>query len=101
VANSLVGYNSETGANWRADAACADTDAELMFSTAAEQQLIKRLCRRCPVATNCLLEALDNRIEYGVWGGLTERERRALLRKHPNRSSWQPLLPNSRTTQIA
>jgi WhiB family redox-sensing transcriptional regulator len=72
-----------------------------MFSTAADQQLIKRLCRRCPVATECLVEALDNRIEYGVWGGLTERERRVLLRKYPNRRSWQPLLQTNRTIQLA
>lgn len=88
-------------ANWRADAACADIDAELMFSTAAEQHAIKRVCRRCPVIAECLIESLENRIQFGVWGGLTERERRVLLRKHPNRNSWQELLTPSPTTQLA
>ena len=37
----------------------------------------------------CLAEALDNRTEFGVWGGMTERERRALLRKRPDISSWK------------
>lgn len=87
-------------ASWRADAACADTDAELMFSTAADQQLIKQICRRCPVATECLIESLENQIQYGVWGGLTERERRILLRKHPNRSSWRSLLQANSTTAL-
>jgi len=38
---------------------------------------------------DCLADALDNRIESGVWGGMTERERRALLRRHPNVTSWR------------
>jgi WhiB family redox-sensing transcriptional regulator len=37
----------------------------------------------------CLADALDNRIEFGVWGGMTERERRALLRRHPSVTSWR------------
>lgn len=86
---------------WRADAACADIDPELMFSTASDQHSIKRDCRRCPVVTECLIESLDNRIPFGVWGGLTERERRVLLRKHPNRSSWREVLTSSPTSQPA
>ena len=41
-------------------------------------------------------EALDNQIEWGVWGGLTERERRALLRKRPNVTSWRGLLETAK-----
>ena len=50
------------------------------------------MCRGCPVRTECLADALDNRVEFGVWGGLTERERRALLRRRPNVDSWRDLL---------
>ena len=32
--------------------------------------------------------ALDNHVEFGVWGGMTERQRRALLRQHPEVVSW-------------
>jgi WhiB family redox-sensing transcriptional regulator len=39
-----------------------------------------------------LAEALDNRIEWGVWGGMTERERRALLRRRPNVKTWRAIL---------
>ena len=46
--------------------------------------------------TECLADALDNRIEFGVWGGMTERERRALLRRRPNVASWRRLLETAR-----
>ncbi|KQP65399.1 hypothetical protein ASF50_01010 [Nocardioides sp. Leaf307] len=46
--------------------------------------------------TECLAEALDNQIEWGVWGGMTERERRALLRRRPN-ASWRSVLEAART----
>jgi hypothetical protein len=46
----------------------------------------------CSVRTECLADALDNRVEFGVWGGMTERERRALLRRRPNITSWRQML---------
>jgi len=42
-----------------------------------------------------LAEALENQIEWGVWGGMTERERRALLKRSPN-ASWRKVLENAR-----
>jgi WhiB family redox-sensing transcriptional regulator len=48
------------------------------------------------VRAECLAEALDNEIEWGVWGGLTERERRALLRQRPNVTSWRQLLETAK-----
>jgi len=36
----------------------------------------------------CRADALDNRVEFGVWGGMTERQRRALLKQHPEVRSW-------------
>ena len=44
----------------------------------------------------CLADALDNGIEFGVWGGMTERERRALLRRRPDVSSFGGLLQRAR-----
>ena len=44
----------------------------------------------------CLADALDNRTEFGVWGGMTERERRALLKRRPDVRSWRTLLESAR-----
>jgi WhiB family redox-sensing transcriptional regulator len=48
------------------------------------------------VRTECLADALDNRTEFGIWGGMTERERRALLRRRPSVVSWRALLQAAR-----
>jgi WhiB family redox-sensing transcriptional regulator len=66
---------------WRDDALCRQVDPELFFPrvnrpTTAQA---KQVCRRCPVRGECLAEALRRRERYGVWGGLTAAERRALL----------------------
>ena len=47
-----------------------------MFVQGAAQNRVKQICGGCPVKMECLADALDNRIEFGVWGGMTERERR-------------------------
>src|SRR5213080_1097952 len=67
-------------ADWPSMAACRNGDPDALFVQGAEQNVAKRICRGCPVRYECLADALDNRIEFGVWGGMTERERRALLR---------------------
>ncbi|MFC4330840.1 WhiB family transcriptional regulator [Streptomyces andamanensis] len=67
-------------------------NAEQMFAEGAAQNGAKSVCYRCPVRMECLSYALDQRMEYGVWGGMTERERRALLRRHPGVSSWRQVL---------
>src|SRR5215472_7983698 len=83
-------------ADWTARAACKDTDPDELFVQGAAQNRAKLICRGCVVRTECLADALDNRIEFGVWGGMTERERRALLRRRPDVSSWRELLENAR-----
>lgn len=83
-------------ADWRVDAACRDDDPDGLFVRGAEQRKAKLVCVACPVRTECLAEALDNRIEFGVWGGMTERERRALLRRRPDVGSWRELLEQAR-----
>jgi WhiB family redox-sensing transcriptional regulator len=83
--------------NWRVGARCRTTDAEGLFVTGAPQREARAICRTCPVRTECLAHALDHRVEFGVWGGMTERERRALLRARPNVRSWAELLLGART----
>jgi WhiB family redox-sensing transcriptional regulator len=77
---------------WAAHGACSDVDPDSLFVSGAAQHRAKRVCGSCPVRLECLAEALDNRIEYGVWGGLTARERRTLLRQLPEVVRWRPLL---------
>jgi len=83
--------------NWRVAARCRTTDAEGLFVTGASQREARAICRTCPVRTECLAHALDHRVEFGVWGGMTERERRALLRARPHVRSWTELLLGART----
>lgn len=78
--------------NWRTAARCQVGDAEGLFVRGRHQQEARRFCGVCPVRTECLAHALDNRVERGVWGGMTERQRRALLRERPRVRSWAELL---------
>ncbi|MFB7375868.1 WhiB family transcriptional regulator [Kitasatospora purpeofusca] len=83
--------------DWRDAAACRTTDPDEMFVDHPAQSRAKITCTGCPVRTECLAHALDNRIEFGVWGGMTEKERRALLRRRPTVGSWRDLLEAART----
>jgi WhiB family transcriptional regulator, redox-sensing transcriptional regulator len=77
---------------WTLRAACRTSAPDALFISGAAQHRAKSVCRACPVRTECLADALDNRVEFGVWGGLTERERRSLLRRRPDVESWRSLL---------
>lgn len=67
--------------SFMAQARCAGLDPELFHPGRGESTTpAKEVCRGCPVRTACLDYALDNRERYGVWGGLSERERRRLRR---------------------
>ncbi len=91
---------NSTEPDWRFAAACRDTDPDVLFVRGAEQHRAKLVCMSCPVRTECLAEALDNRITFGVWGGMTERERRALLRRRPDVHSWRDLLEEARREHV-
>jgi WhiB family transcriptional regulator, redox-sensing transcriptional regulator len=84
---------------WTARSACRDTDPDELFVTGAAQNKAKLVCRGCPVRAECLADALDNRVEFGVWGGMTERERRALLKRRPEVTSWRALFDDARSAQ--
>ena len=81
--------------DWAPSALCRQAQPDQLFVRGAEQNNAKKLCGGCPVRTECLAEALDNEIEWGVWGGMTERERRALLRRRKV-SSWREVLETAR-----
>ena len=92
VTGKIVGHSiwedkTSSAFDWRAKAACRDKDPELFFPVgntgAAYQQIeeAKAVCRTCKVIDACLKCALDTNQDYGVWGGLSEDERRQLKRK--------------------
>lgn len=74
---------------WRTRATCRSVDPEQLFVRGAAQRAATAICRDCPVQLQCLAEALDQRVPFGVWGGLTDRERRALLKNRPDVQSWR------------
>ncbi len=69
-------------AGWRDRALCAEVDPEAFFPEKGESAAAaKRVCAACEVRADCLQEALDRGERFGVWGGCSERERRALARE--------------------
>ena len=66
-------------ARWRELAACRGADLEVFFPGRGESAgPARQVCAACLVRQPCLDYAITNRITHGIWGGLTERERRAL-----------------------
>lgn len=66
---------------WMAEGNCADRHPSLFFpSDGVGVEVAKRVCIDCPVKTRCLEYALQSRIDHGVWGGTSERERRRILK---------------------
>ncbi|MFJ8622302.1 WhiB family transcriptional regulator [Kitasatospora sp. NPDC093550] len=73
--------------SWQFEGACRTVDSSVFFHPANErgaaaqqrERLAKEVCARCPVLARCRQYALDVGEPYGVWGGLTEDERRRLI----------------------
>lgn len=65
-------------------ALCAQIDPEVFFpekaGNAKEIGVAKQICRRCPVITECLTEALTDGSLVGIWGGTTQVERRKIIK---------------------
>ena len=84
----LCGADAESRIAWVSKALCRAADPDELFVRGAAQRKAAVICRHCPVMLECGADALDNRVEFGVWGGMTERQRRALLKQHPEVVSW-------------
>jgi len=68
-----------SGAGWRYRAACRGADLEVFFPGRGESaDPARRICAECPVREPCLDYALSHSIVHGIWGGLSERDRRPL-----------------------
>ena len=96
-----VSLSPKWNTDWARDGICASSDPDALFVQGKDQRFAKTVCRGCPVVAECLADALDNRTEFGVWGGMTERERRALLRRRPDVMSWATLFAEARAAGIS
>jgi WhiB family transcriptional regulator, redox-sensing transcriptional regulator len=85
---------------WVSKALCRQTDPDELFVRGAAQRKAAVICRHCPVMQECGADALDNKVEFGVWGGMTERQRRALLKQHPEVVSWADFFDKRRGRSV-
>jgi hypothetical protein len=85
VAHVVEADGVTTGLEWQEDGLCRQVDPDGLFVKGAAQTEAKKICSGCPVISECLDYALDNDIQHGVWGGMTEYERRK-LKKNGQRS---------------
>lgn len=83
AAAGLYSTDGEDGElSWQADALCAQTDPEAFFpEKGGSTRDAKRVCSECPVREACLEYAMENDERFGIWGGLSERERRRLRKQ--------------------
>ena len=67
---------------WQSDSLCAQTDPEAFFpEKGGSTRDAKKICTSCEVRAQCLEYALENDERFGIWGGLSERERRKLRKR--------------------
>lgn len=72
----------EAELSWQERALCAQTDPEAFFpEKGGSTRDAKKICVSCEVRAECLAYALENDERFGIWGGLSERERRKLKRR--------------------
>lgn len=72
-------FGAAHGQEWTASALCAQTEPDAFFpEKGGSVKEAKRICRGCPVRSECLAWALENDERFGIWGGATENDRRRL-----------------------
>ena len=77
--DALIGEGERT---WQSRANCMGVDPDLFFpERGASTREAKEVCRGCVVRADCLEYALANGEKFGIWGGLSERERRKIRRR--------------------
>ena len=75
----VPGVRDDEPLSWQADALCAQTDPEAFFpEKGGSTREAKKICEQCEVRAECLEYALKHDERFGIWGGLSERERRRL-----------------------
>ena len=81
IAPAVAPTEGQWVSDWPALGRCAGTDPDALFVQGKAQRAAKVVCKGCPVAERCLEYALAERIDHGVWGGCSERERRRILKR--------------------
>lgn len=82
LAFTEVAANDDEPLAWQADALCAQTNPEAFFpEQGGSTRDAKKVCGNCDVRSTCLDYAVSNDERFGIWGGLSERERRKLRRR--------------------
>lgn len=86
---------------WQSEANCLGVDPDLFFpERGASTKEAKAVCRGCAVREDCLEHALANGEKFGIWGGLSERERRRIRRQRAlARAAWAK--QGTRSTPVA
>lgn len=87
------------GWDWQLSGACRSQDPAIFFhpdgergrARASRERAAKRVCGRCPVLRQCRTQAVAAQEPYGVWGGLTERERAAIIRHTERARAARPV----------
>ncbi len=75
-------YEETTEAAWMAEGICRNHPPATFFpSDGVGVERARKICATCPAKEPCLEYALTNRIDHGVWGGTSERERRRILKR--------------------
>lgn len=95
--STLANHSTDRDWSWQEHAACRGEDIDLFFSPEGEREPERSnrehkavaICRRCPVIAECAAYALDNRVHYGVYGGMTADERAAERRRRTRRKPEQ------------
>jgi WhiB family redox-sensing transcriptional regulator len=78
----MAGVEASMDADWMTRGRCRDIPPSMFFpSDGVGVDVARRICAECPVQAPCLEYALVERIDHGVWGGASERERRRILRQ--------------------
>lgn len=73
---------------WTKQALCAEVDYEIFFPNKGDRTVdAKRICRSCNVKQECLEYSFKNNERFGIWGGLTEFDRKKLRRKLSKKAS--------------
>jgi len=94
--------NAAHTTHWQRHAACTDTDPDLFFPVTPDQaEAAKHVCAVCPVRRECLAWSIKTRQDAGVWGGLTETERKDLLRERTTRFVEKVLGPKPKRPAVA